>query len=499
MKKIITFCLGAVSVINVSAQTVAFRNTYPDVTISSASQTMDHGYIIAGFSTVHTIGSKDIIMMKTDSTGVIQWIKTFGNNVNSGADDIAGNAVEIPDGSGYYLTGQFWNQGNNTYEIYVLKTDTAGNRLWSKTMFNGGYDRGMSVDNAQGSGCLVTGWLGNSNRGYLGRLDSSGTLLWQKAIYGAPGAWVLHSGRVTPDGGTISCGYDNELGTYEMWLIRTNYMGTTLWQTGYSITGTFNFAYDVCLAGNGYVIAGGSNALNLVKTDSTGTILWANVYSGVNANPRGYSVRQCSDGGFIILGNDIGGDEYLMKTDSNGSVSWTMKYPGGYAINTVEQTSDGGFVIAQGSDLIKTDASGNTGCSDIPFTMTSSVLSLNTRTTGAGNLFQLAINSPADSSTSPFLTPTFCFTTAVTDFESQRSINVIPNPATSEITVQSLKLNLNSVEIYNALGEKVYSNAEGFYSNVETINVSKLSSGIYFVKVGTEGGRMIGATKFIKQ
>src|SRR5438046_3078021 len=131
-----TFCLLR----QLDARSVQFRLEFSNVTIASVSQTKDHGYIVAGFSASYGIGSKDIVMIKTDSIGSILWKKTFGCYTNSGADDIAANAIENSESDGgFYLAGQLWNQSNGSYEVYVLKTDTEGNKLWSKTLYNGGY------------------------------------------------------------------------------------------------------------------------------------------------------------------------------------------------------------------------------------------------------------------------------------------------------------------------------------------------------------------------
>jgi len=483
MKKVFPIILAlCLCFAETKAQLLTFRSTYPNITISSVSQTHDLGYIIAGYSTTYSIGSKDIVMIKTDSTGAVIWTRTFGNRVNSGADDVAANAVEIPGGTGYYLAGQFWNQGNNTYEVYVLKTDAGGNRVWSKTMYNHGYDKGMRVDNVTGGGCQVTGWLGNSSEGYLSRLDTNGNIVWQNMINYSTGAWILQSGRQTPDGGAISGGYDNELGSYEMWLLKTNAGGAIQWQHGYSMSGTYNFCYDVChTSDNGYLLAGGSNGLNLAKTDSSGNVQWSKTYLGTGAYPRGYSVIQCRDTGYIVLANDVGNNQYLMKTDSSGNVMWTMEYTGGYFINTVEQTSDGGYVLAMGTDVIKTDANGVTGCGDVPFTLSASALPLITRTPAAYNTPESASIAAADSSTNPSITVITCSPTSAVNMASESNILIFPNPATKELKIQDSGFRMTSIEVYDMVGEKVFSQPQ-----TSSIDVSELPPGIYFVRILSE-------------
>ena len=494
IKKIsaVIFTLCLLCFIETKGQALTFRNTYPGIAVSSASQTSDHGYIIAGYSTTYSIGSKDIVLIKTDSTGAITWSTTFGNKVNANADDIPANAVEIPGAAGYYLAGQFWNQGNGSYEVYVLKTDAGGNRLWSKTMYNGGYDKGMHVENAAGGGCLVIGWLGNSSRGYLCRLDANGIIVWQNMINYPLGSWILQSGRPTPDGGMINGGYDNELGTYEMWLMKTDGGGSITWQRGYAMNATYNFCYDVCrTSDNGYLAAGGSSGINLVKTDSSGNLLWAQTYSGVFGTNRAYSVKQCADTGYIVLANDLNNNQYLMKTDSSGNVLWTMKYTGGYYLNTVEQTTDGGYVLAMGSDIIKTDANGYTGCGDISFTLNASLLPIVTRTPSAFNTAQAASNTAADSSTNPIVIPSYCFTTGAEETASESSVIIFPNPAADKLSLIGYPLSGKcTIEIYNAVGAKVKyltlnpsAKREGLSAS---INISELNRGIYFVRIISE-------------
>jgi hypothetical protein len=110
----------------------------------------------------------------------------------------------------------------------------------------------------------------------------------------------------------------------------------------------------------GYIIAGTKQAddedpwdqVLLIKTDSSGTMEW-NKDFGWNDNDRGYSVQQTADNGFIIAGEtgsytSGGQDAWLIKTDASGEVLWD-KVLGGPDYDTafsLDQTSDGGFVIA---------------------------------------------------------------------------------------------------------------------------------------------------------
>jgi len=112
---------------------------------------------------------------------------------------------------------------------------------------------------------------------------------------------------------------------------------------GYIITGyTYSFGPGTPSYSNVY----------LVKTNASGDTLWTRTYGGAR-NDRGNSVQQTSDGGYIVAGFTwsfgVGADDvYFVKTDAQGDTLWTRAYGGpsndeGYA---VQQTADGGYIIA---------------------------------------------------------------------------------------------------------------------------------------------------------
>ena len=136
---------------------------------------------------------------------------------------------------------------------------------------------------------------------------------------------------------------------------------------------------------SGYIITGtkgsqgnSGNDVWLIKTDSQGNEEWNQIFSGddndgINNYYIGESVQQTTDGGYIITGSqellDTGRDLWLIKTDSQGIEEWDQIYSGTGTSGTdqgrfVQQTSDGGYIIIgtaggspMGNDiwLIKTD------------------------------------------------------------------------------------------------------------------------------------------------
>ena len=165
----------------------------------------------------------------------------------------------------------------------------------------------------------------------------------------------------TPDGGYILVGNTGSFGAggHDVYLIKTDANGDTLW------TRTFGGTYDdqgwsvQQTADNGHIIAGltesfgaGESDVYLIKTDALGDMLWTRTFGGASGD-FGSSVQQTADGGHIIAGGTSsfgadGGDVWLIKLDAVGETLWTRTY-GGASVDvgySVQQTSDSGYIIA---------------------------------------------------------------------------------------------------------------------------------------------------------
>jgi hypothetical protein len=95
---------------------------------TSVRQTADGGYIVAGYTTSFGAGKGDIFLIKTDANGNIIWAKTYGGEF----DDKASSVQQTSDG-GYIVAGHIGVLFDAYMDILLIKTDAKGNIQWAKT------------------------------------------------------------------------------------------------------------------------------------------------------------------------------------------------------------------------------------------------------------------------------------------------------------------------------------------------------------------------------
>jgi len=202
---------------------------------------------------------------------------------------------------------------------------------------------------------------------------------WNMTFGGTDGDYVK-SVQQTSDGGYILGGdIGNSVTVVDAWLIKTNEAGVEQWNKTFGGT-HFEHAKSVQqTADGGFVLAGdtvsfgaGSADAWLIKTNETGVEQWNKTFGGTEGDYI-VSVQQTSDGGYILAGttDSFGAgnsDVWLIKTNETGVEQWNMTFGGTEADfgSSVQQTSDGGYILAGTTDyfgnsdawLIKTNETG---------------------------------------------------------------------------------------------------------------------------------------------
>ena len=136
--------------------------------LNSIQQTTDGGYILGGISKSNISGDKsencfgdyDYWIVKTDSSGNIQWQNTIeGNNF-----DYLTSIRQTTDG-GYILggysssniSGDKTENSNGLYDYWIVKTDATGNIQWQNTIGGNDHDNLISLQQTTDGGYILGG------------------------------------------------------------------------------------------------------------------------------------------------------------------------------------------------------------------------------------------------------------------------------------------------------------------------------------------------------
>ncbi len=324
----------------------------------TVEQTKDLGYILVGYTTNGLHGSEDVLLIKTNAHGEILWKKTFG-----GKGEDYGWAVRQNDDEGYIISGYTNSFGNGAMDAYLIKTNSKGEKIWSKTFGREKDEYGWDVRITKDKGFIIAAQTNSFGNGevdaYLIKVDDKGNELWSKT-YGGHKTDRIFSVQESDDGTFIASGITYSYSSVNAndrdgYLIKTDANGNELWHKTFG-----GDAYDVvhCVTltkDNGYMFTGYGESFSkqvgrdvyLLKTDHNGNIQWQKSY-GENADERGLKGEQTNDGGFIAIGfTDKDLNMYMLKTDTLGNKLWSRtfgdidKLEFGY---TVKQAHDGGYI-----------------------------------------------------------------------------------------------------------------------------------------------------------
>jgi Secretion system C-terminal sorting domain len=438
---------------------------------NSVQQTKDGGYIVAGNSWSadgdvknhhgQTGYGGDYWIIKLDIAGNIQWQRSLG-----GSDDDEASCIQQTKDGGYIVAG-FSNSidgditghhGDFSFSVdyWVVKLDNKGRIQWQKSL--GGYydDAANSIQQTKDGGYIVAGWstsndgdvsghhgdVGDYNYDYwIVKLDSSGNIQSQKSL-GGSARDEAKSIRQTKDGGYIIAGWSQSV--------------------------------DGDVSGN-HTSEGYPGDYWIVKLNASGTIKWQKCL-GSNYNDIAYSICETADGGYAVAGyagygdGDVTGfhgseDFWIVKLSNKGNLQTEECFggPGWEEAYSIQQTKDGGFIIAGYSSVNGGDVSGNHG----------------------GDYWVVKLKSSKNIAVSQ----TQSGESQQEEIDDRSSIHVQPNPSYNGIFTVNLGTVKNNIliSVTDNFGRQIYAKQLSSAQQVK-IHLNNEPKGIYYLHISYTGG-----------
>ena len=425
-------------------------------------QTLDGGYIITGSTSSYGQGNTDMYLLKIDSMGQKVFQTTFGGVSN----EIGKSVVQLLDSS-YVMAGYTSSTGVGGYDVFLVKADKAGNLIWQKTIGGNDWDFANSMNATTDGGFIIAGTTysyghGNAD-GYVIKTDANGDTLWTKT-FGGINDDEFKSVIQTSDGNYALTGYTKSYSDVlgDGWIFKLNQNGDSIYSK--SVGGNYSDVLNnVIELPNTNLYFVGSNRS---QTNGANTVNWRYVLDNINntvindfignTNPERYNSSAVGLNGTIVT---VGYNNYTGTTsDANihvftSGLGYISYNPFGVETTdelfSVSKTKDKGFVSI-GSSI------GNT-------TLLSDILFVKTDSLGHYGNSIIGINESE---------------------EEIVSVNIYPNPVSEYVNIDFFNiqnLKQNNYQIIDINGQLILSSKIDSSNN--RIDVSNLSSGLYFVKI----------------
>lgn len=275
----------------------------------SVIRSSDGGAVAVGYTYSFGSGNSDVFAVKVDQNGSTIWTRTYGGD---GMD--YGCGVCEADG-GYVITGYTMSFGSGKEDVYLLKINASGDTIWTKTYGGTASDEGRAVCATHDGYVIVTGCTDSYGEGendlYLLKVDSAGDTVWTRTFGSARFDWG-QSVCETQDSCYAACGTSDAV-TLELdiYLVKVDPDGNLLWENHYGETGynSPDWGMDMELLADTALVVAGYVAIEirdvsdvcLVTADldgnQTGGRKWRSSYYQY-AN----SVCSTHDGGNVFVG-----------------------------------------------------------------------------------------------------------------------------------------------------------------------------------------------------
>lgn len=284
--------------------------------------TADGGYIVVGRTDPSSTGTgiNDVYLVKLSSAGAIEWTKTYG-----GIDDDWGRSIaETPDG-GYIIAGATRSSGQGEYDVYLAKVNAGGSLEWSKTFGDTLIDFANSVRPTSDGGYILTGVTGTHvtyRNMYIIKTNSAGDAVWSKSL-GEDKDDGGTSIKQSADGGYVATGwFTHNTGDLDVYIVKLNSSGNIQWETKVGDPAINEYGNSIGLANDGgFVVAGDQTPVGyFAKTNASGGLMWTRTLIVSSDTTSTQSIILTRDGGFAATGFTMNSANriFLTKADTLG-------------------------------------------------------------------------------------------------------------------------------------------------------------------------------------
>lgn len=320
----------------------------------------DGGFLIAGYTYSEGSGDADILIINTNEKGIIRWTKSYGGM----GSEYAYSCTQTKDGD-FLITGYTTSFGAGGKDMFLLKIDNNGNEVWMKEFGGEDWDVGKSVCVTRDNHYLVCGFTRSFTEGeediYVIKTDSDGNEIWSKS-YGGERLEMGNSIFEAEDGsyfiGATSGTYQG--GNSDIYVIKTDRDGKQIWDKTYQGNGELGYGFDWAnevkpSSSGGYLITGNTDCNQLmdaclINVDKDGEDKWQ-ASIGPGFYHFGSESIETQEGQYVIAGTvrmlASGSDIYLAKFKADGTIDGKERIIGAgddYCVG-VCQTRDGGIAL----------------------------------------------------------------------------------------------------------------------------------------------------------
>ncbi len=286
---------------------------------SGITQSTNQDIFICGSTLRNELNSKsDILLIKTNSNGDTLWTKTYGGR----EDDNWSYIITTNDSNLLICAISFGYTSESSCDIYLIKANTNGDTIWTRTFLEEGQEIPYHLLQTQNGEYLVTGTNQDSVTGselYLLKVSADGTQAWNKIIGPSRGKYGFSTVELS-NGDLMTCGKG---GLDQILLVKTDDRGNEYWEKefGQDYLSEQGNAIQVNADGT-FIITGGSyephsgqRGIVLLKVDQNGEQLFIKDF-GHTFIDYGQNVLKDDNDDNIITGEYNGGI-FMTRTDNN--------------------------------------------------------------------------------------------------------------------------------------------------------------------------------------